>query len=92
MTLNIPFLFARVLVQHLFGMEENLKSVVRHLRASLSTLPIRTKAKCHIQSERLSLTSRCKRAQYSCGTEGGFTPNGLTLVQTLFTRYRLIIY
>ncbi|EGO00304.1 hypothetical protein SERLA73DRAFT_136089, partial [Serpula lacrymans var. lacrymans S7.3] len=46
MTLNIPFLFARVLVQHLFGMEEKFEtSVVCHLRASLSTLPIRTKAK-----------------------------------------------
>ncbi|EGN95865.1 hypothetical protein SERLA73DRAFT_187102 [Serpula lacrymans var. lacrymans S7.3] len=65
MTLNIPFLFAHVLVQHLFGMEENFEtSVFRHLRASLSTLPIRTKAQCHIQSERLSLKSRCK--QYSC--------------------------
>ncbi|EGO22255.1 hypothetical protein SERLADRAFT_472820, partial [Serpula lacrymans var. lacrymans S7.9] len=48
-------------------MEEKFEtSVVRHLRASLSTLPIHTKAKCHIQSERLSLKSRCKRAQYSC--------------------------
>ncbi|EGN94782.1 hypothetical protein SERLA73DRAFT_187840, partial [Serpula lacrymans var. lacrymans S7.3] len=66
MTLNIPFLFACVLVQHLFGMEEKFEtSIVRHLRASLSTLPIRTKAKCHIQSEQLSLKSRCQRAQYS---------------------------
>ncbi|EGN91482.1 hypothetical protein SERLA73DRAFT_148488, partial [Serpula lacrymans var. lacrymans S7.3] len=60
MTLNIPFLFAHVLVQYLFGI------IVRHLRASLSTLPIHTKAKCHIQLERLSLKSRCKRAQYPC--------------------------
>ncbi|EGO27420.1 hypothetical protein SERLADRAFT_382223, partial [Serpula lacrymans var. lacrymans S7.9] len=67
MTLNIPFLFAHVLVQHLFGMEEKFEtSVVCHLRASLSTLLIHTKAKCHIQSERLSLKSGCKRAQYSC--------------------------
>ncbi|EGN95071.1 hypothetical protein SERLA73DRAFT_143112, partial [Serpula lacrymans var. lacrymans S7.3] len=66
MTLNIPFLFAHVLVRHLFGMEEKFEaSIVRHLRASLSTLPIHTKAKCYIQSERLSLKSRCKRAQYS---------------------------
>ncbi|EGN95927.1 hypothetical protein SERLA73DRAFT_124789 [Serpula lacrymans var. lacrymans S7.3] len=88
MTLNIPFLFAHVLVQYLFGI------IVRHLRASLSTLPIHTKAKCHIQLERLSLKSRCKRAQYPCywHQRGGFMPNGLTLVQTLFTRYRLIIY
>ncbi|EGO30642.1 hypothetical protein SERLADRAFT_375857 [Serpula lacrymans var. lacrymans S7.9] len=80
MTLNIPFLFAHVLAQHLFGMEENFEtSVVCHLRASLSTLTIHTKAKCHIQSERLSLKSRCKR----------WHRRG---VQTLFTRYRLIIY
>ncbi|EGO28643.1 hypothetical protein SERLADRAFT_380601, partial [Serpula lacrymans var. lacrymans S7.9] len=67
MTLNIPFLFAHVLAQHLFGMEEKFEtSVAYHLRASLSTLPIHTKAKCHIQLERLSLKSRCKRAQYLC--------------------------
>ncbi|EGN93429.1 hypothetical protein SERLA73DRAFT_126649 [Serpula lacrymans var. lacrymans S7.3] len=84
MTLNIPFLFAHVLVQHLFGMEENFEtSVICHLRASLLILPIHTKAKCQSAKE---LNIRV------IGTKGGFTPNGLTFVQTLFTRYQLIIY
>ncbi|EGO04648.1 hypothetical protein SERLA73DRAFT_118593 [Serpula lacrymans var. lacrymans S7.3] len=74
MTLNIPFLLAHILVQHLFEMEEKYEtSVVCDLRASLSTLPVHTEAKCSIF--------------VLLAPKGGFTPNGLTLVQTLFTRY-----
>ncbi|EGN92213.1 hypothetical protein SERLA73DRAFT_147593 [Serpula lacrymans var. lacrymans S7.3] len=95
MTLNIPFLFGHVLAQHLFGMEENFEtSVVRHLRASLSTLPIHTKAKCHIQSERLSLKSRCKRAQYSCywhrrGVHAKWSYFGADLIYKISTHHIL---